>query len=138
MFSAYAEHAHPRLYRSWALAIGAHHDGAVAALGFGFVERLVGDAQHLGGRELVGAGGSHSDADGHIGLLLAGADAALASPFGAADGEGGLFNDLAHAVEVDINIVSRFAGKHDRKLFPAIAIRLASAGDARQTRCHES
>src|SRR6185437_16253188 len=114
----------------------AHNDGAVAALGFSLVKRLVGDADDFGRREVVTLRRGDANTDGNAGLSLARAHPALPSPLCPAYCKLRLLNNLAHAIEIDKNVFRGLAGKHHRELFPAVAVGFAAAGNARQPRSH--
>src|SRR5260370_22445356 len=90
--------------------VGAGGDGAVAASGFGAIERMVGDAENLGGRQASAVAGRHTDAHRDVGFFLDGKRPGLprlvGTPVPAADHEAGLLDDLAHAVEVDEDLIS--------------------------------
>src|SRR6185437_6618579 len=135
---AHTEHSHPGLHRFDCFAAGAHHNCTIAALGFGFVEGLVGDAQHLGRGELISAGGCDAYADCNVRVLLAATHATCGAPLCTADGERGLLNDFPHAVDIHKYLVRWPPGKHDGKFFATVTVGFSAAGDACQPRRHQA
>src|SRR5260370_3306643 len=118
--------------------VGAGGEGAVAAAGFGAIERMVGDAENLGGRQASAVAGRHTDAHRDVGFFLDGKRPGLprlvGTPVPAADHETGLLDDLAHAVEVDEDLIGGVAREEGRELPSPRKIPAAPAPDAHQAR----
>src|SRR6185312_420128 len=133
----HTQDAHARLHWLNHLAIAGGNRAVAPAL-LGLIKSLVGNAEYFSRRHVL-ARRCYSDADGDTGLFLATASHAATVPsIFATDHEGRLFNDLAHAVDIDEDLIRSFAGKEHGELLAAIAISLSPSGDSRKTRSNHA